>query len=76
MNKNLSIFNTIRNSISNSMQDSIYQCALYVNAMAGVHRGYNTENIPQFTGEYKKGIICNVSICGSDANPVDEYCKI
>ena len=73
MNGN-SIFNTIRNRISDSMQSEIYNCAMYMSTLSHVNRGYNTDNIEQWKQVGYKGIVCGQSKCGSNANPTNEYC--
>lgn len=76
MQHTLSILSHLSNSISASMENSIYQCAMSVNALSGVNKSFNTDNIPQFNGTLLDGIVCGASKCGSDSNPNKEYCRL
>lgn len=74
--RNLSILNSLMEATAGSMSQSIYQTSLANMALKGVNRGYTAIENTQYARGRSKGITCGLSKCGSDENPVDEFCKL
>ena len=73
--RNSSILNGIISRTATAMSQSIYQGTLANMALNGTNKGYNTVQNTQNARGYAKGITCGSSVCGSEAHPIDEFCK-
>lgn len=68
-----SIFGMITNHVSSSMNSSIFQASRFALFSGDMNQSFTAQVTDN--SDDKPYIICDYSMCGTNDNPYNEYCK-